>query len=233
MTNLKISVNVDSIENEIDEGQFHINLSDHILYLKSFVSADNCKKLIDEINKADGLDKSAPYTDGLLNDHTDSYFDPDIDVVEEIKNKILTEGLQQYSEKVRCFNWSYFGSENIHPSEMIVRRYHNQSEFKYHYDDIIEEIFPHWFRRRKNILTCNVYLNDNVEYGGGELHFASCNKTYRPSIGDVIISPSNWMFYHKVKQVTSGIRYSGTFWFYYGSEKKIIKGKNHTEVFSK
>ena len=233
MSNLKISVNTDSIENEIANKHFHINLSDHILHLKSFIPQDKCKQLIDELNQSEGLDKSSLYTDGLLNDHTDSYFDPDIGIVGEIKNKIFTEGLQQYAEKVRCFNWSYYESGNLYPSEMIIRRYHNNSEFKYHYDDIIEEIFPQWFRRRKNILTCNIYLNDNTEYGGGELHFASCDQTYRPSIGDVLISPSNWMFYHKVKEVTSGIRYSGTFWFYYGSEKKMIKGKNHKEVFSK
>lgn len=233
MTKLKISGNVDFIENEIDEGKFNINLSDHILLLKSFIPEEKCKELINQLNQIDGLDKSTPYTDGLLNDYTDSYFNPDIDVIEDIKNKILIEGLSQYSEKVRCFNWAYYGNKNLYPSEMIVRRYHNKSEFKYHYDDIIEEIFPRWFMRRKSILTCNVYLNSNTEYSGGELHFASCDKSYRPSIGDVLLSPSNWMFYHKVKEVTSGTRYSGSFWFFYGSERKFIKGERHSEVFSK
>ena len=32
---------------------------------------------------------------------------------------------------------------------MIVRRYNNKSEFNYHYDDIVEEIFPHWFVEEK------------------------------------------------------------------------------------
>ena len=151
MSNLKISINLNSIEKEIDEGKFHINLSDHILYLKSFISVDKCKQLVDELNKEKDIDKSSIYTDGLLDDNTDSYFDPNIAVIQEIKNKVFKEGLQQYAKEVRCFNWSYFGLENIHPSEMIIRRYHSQSEFKYHYDDIIEEIFPQWFKRRKNI----------------------------------------------------------------------------------
>ncbi|BCU95570.1 MAG: hypothetical protein CM15mV9_1840 [uncultured marine virus] len=43
---------------------------------------------------------------------------------------------------------------------MIVRRYNSKSEFNSHHDDIIEEIFPQWFVRRKNVLTCNIYLND-------------------------------------------------------------------------
>lgn len=232
MTDLKIAQNVEPIESEINSGKFQLNLSDHILHLKSFISPDDCLKITSCLNDND-LDKSSPYTNGLLNDNTDSYFDPDINAVSEIKNKIFTEGLIHYSEKVRCFNWAYYGNKNLHSSEMIVRRYHEKSEFKYHYDDIIEEIFPFWFMRRKNILTCNVYLNNNNEYDGGELHFASCNKEYKPSIGDVIISPSNWMFYHTVKKVTSGTRYSGTFWIYHGSDKKIGKGKNHESLFSK
>ena len=116
---------------------------------------------------------------------------------------------------------------------MIVRRYNNKSEFNYHYDDIVEEIFPHWFARRKNILTCNVYLNDDTEYEGGDLHFASCNLTFKPKIGDVIISPSNWMFFHKVNEITSGVRYSGTYWYYYGSDKKVGKGISHSKNFPK
>ena len=116
---------------------------------------------------------------------------------------------------------------------MIVRRYNNKSEFNYHHDDIIEEIFPQWFVRRKNILTCNIYLNDDNEYEGGDLHFASCNLSFKPKIGDVIISPSNWMFFHKVNEITSGVRYSGTYWYYFGSNKTISKRPSHGKTFSK
>jgi hypothetical protein len=41
------------------------------------------------------------------------------------------------------------------------------------------------------------------------------------------------MFYHNVSKITSGIRYAGTFWFYYGSEQKIFKQKTHQKIFSK
>jgi hypothetical protein len=228
---VKIAQNVTPIEKEIGEDKFEMNLSDHILYLKSFISKDKCLELVDKLTG--DSDKSSPYTEGLLNDHTDSYFDPSIDVIKEIQDKVSTEGLKLYSEKVRAFNWAYYGIEKFHCSEMVVRRYHPGSEFEYHYDDIIEEIFPHWFVRRKNILTCNVYMNENTEYTGGDLHLASCNKTYRPSIGDIMIFPSNWMFYHKVKEVTSGVRYSGTFWYYYGSDKRVGKGQSHKDKFLK
>ena len=229
---VKLSKNVSIIEEEVQDGDFNLNLKDYVLYLPSFISPDVCKDLVKNLKNV-GLDKSTPYTDGLLNDFTDSYFDPDISAVSQIKNKITYDALELYAKKVRAYNWSYHNIDKFFSSEMIVRRYNNKSEFNYHYDDIVEEIFPHWFVRRKNILTCNVYLNDNNEYEGGDLHFASCNLTFKPKIGDVIISPSNWMFFHKVNEITSGVRYSGTYWYYYGSDKKVGKGISHNNNFLK
>ena len=228
----KLSNNVTEIEKEIQDGDFNLNLKDHILYLPSFIDSDACKDVVSNLKNI-GLDKSTPYTDGLLNDHTDSYYDPDIATTEDIKKKVTEEALELYAKKVRAYNWSYHKSDIFFPSEMIVRRYNSKSEFNSHHDDIIEEIFPQWFVRRKNVLTCNIYLNDRDEYEGGDLYFASCNLTFKPNIGDVIISPSNWMFYHKVTEITSGVRYSGTYWYYYGSGKKVAKRASHSKNFSK
>ena len=229
---VKLSKNVSVIEKEVQDGDFYLNLKDHVLYLPSFISPDVCKDLVNNLKNV-GLDKSTPYTDGLLNDYTDSYFDPDISAVSQIKNKITNDALELYAKKVRAYNWAYHNIDIFFPSEMIVRRYNNKSEFNYHHDDIIEEIFPQWFVRRKNVLTCNIYLNDRDEYEGGDLYFASCDLTFKPNIGDVIISPSNWMFYHKVTEITSGVRYSGTYWYYYGSGKKVAKRASHSKNFSK
>ena len=229
---LKITDNVSRIEKEVRDGDFNLNLKDHILYLPSFINPDFCKDVVKNLKRT-GLDKSTPYTDGLLNDYTDSYFDPDISSIADIKDKVSDVALKLYAEKVRGFNWAYHESDKLFASEMIVRRYNNKSEFNYHYDDIVGEIFPQWFVRRRNILTCNVYLNEEDEYEGGDLHFASCNLTLKPKIGDVVISPSNWMFFHKVTEVTSGVRYSGTYWYYYGSDKKVGKRASHDKNFLK
>ena len=229
---LKITDNVSTIEKEVRDGDFNLNLKDHILYLPSFINPDFCKDVVKNL-KSNGLDKSTPYTDGLLNDYTDSYFDPDISSITDIKDKVSEDALKLYADKVRGFNWAYHESDKLFASEMIVRRYNNKSEFNYHYDDIVGEIFPQWFVRRRNILTCNVYLNDDDEYEGGDLHFASCNLTLKPKIGDVVISPSNWMFFHKVTEITSGVRYSGTYWYYYGSDKRVAKRASHDKNFLK
>ena len=179
------------------------------------------------MNSLDNLerDKSTPYTDGLLNDDADTYFDPDINYINEVRNRIFVDGLEEYAKKVRAFNWSYYDTKSFHCSEMIIRRYNEGSEFKYHHDDIIGEIFPHWFLRRHNILTCNFYFSDAKDYEGGDLVF-TCGKKFHPSMGDIIIFPSNWMFYHEVQKITKGKRYSGTVWLYYGSSKRMPNAKS-------
>ena len=84
----KLSNNVTEIEKEIQDGDFNLNLKEHILYLPSFIDSDICKDVVSNLKNI-GLDKSTPYTDGLLNDHTDSYYDPDIATTEDIKKKVV------------------------------------------------------------------------------------------------------------------------------------------------
>ena len=226
---LKITSNDKLIKNEILDGQFSSSMLDHILYLPSFIDKDICLSVMNSLDKLE-KDKSAPYTDGLLNNDADSYFDPDIEYIDTVRDRIFVDGIKEYADKVRSFNWSYYDTDSFHCSEMIIRRYNQGSEFKYHHDDIIGEIFPHWFLRRQNILTCNFYFSDADDYDGGDLVF-TCGKSFHPSMGDIIIFPSNWMFYHEVQKITKGTRYSGTVWLYYGSSKKIPNGQRHRELY--
>ena len=85
---LKITDNVSRIEKEVRDGDFNLNLKDHILYLPSFINPDFCRDVVKNL-KTTGLDKSTPYTDGLLNDYTDSYFDPNIPSITDIKDGIV------------------------------------------------------------------------------------------------------------------------------------------------
>ena len=222
---LKISDNDNQIKNEILNRQFNISMSDHILYLPSFISKDICESVVDSLDNLE-KDKSSPYTDGLLNDNADTYFDPDIEYIDKVKDRIFVDGLKEYANKIRAFNWSYYDTKSFHCSEMIIRRYNQGSEFKYHHDDIIGEMFQHWFIRRQNILTCNFYFSDAKDYEGGDLVFTCSDKKYHTSVGDIIIFPSNWMFYHEVQKITKGKRYSGTVWLYYGSGRKMPNAKS-------
>lgn len=230
---LRISQDKEKIIDEVDLGKFKINLSDHIIHLKSFIDVDSCQEVVNELKELKNIEKSSQYTDGLSNDKADSFFDPQLESLEIIKKKIFDEAVKEYADRVRSFNWSYFNHKRFRYSEMIVRRYHEESEFNYHHDDIIIEMFPQWFPRRQNILTANIYFNDSTEYEGGDLYFPSVEKSFKPSVGDVILFPSNWMFFHKVNKITSGNRYAGTLWFFYGSDKRMKKHSDHDKYFSK
>lgn len=230
---LRITENKQEIIREVSEGKFNINLSNHIVHLKSFIDKQSCEKIVRELKELKNIEKSSQYTDGLTNDKADSFFNPEIDLLEDIKKNIYDDAIKQYAERVRSFNWAYYNNKRFRYSEMIVRRYHPESKFDYHHDDIIIEIFPQWFPRRQNILTANIYFNDSTEYEGGDLYFPSVEKSIKPSVGDVILFPSNWMFYHKVNEIESGQRYAGTLWFYYGSEKMMTKQKDHDKYFAK
>ena len=221
---LKLSDNNNNIEDEVKQGQFGLAMSEHILHLPAFIDRNQCLSVMNSLDNLE-RDDSAPYTDGLLNDDADTYFDPNIKYIDNVRDRIFIDGLKEYASKIRSFNWSYYDTKSFHCSEMIIRRYNEGSEFKYHHDDIIGEIFPHWFLRRQNILTCNFYFSDAEDYEGGDLVF-TCGKTFHPSMGDIIIFPSNWMFYHEVQRITKGKRYSGTVWLYYGSSKRMPNAKS-------
>ena len=46
---LKITKNKDKICEEIQNGAFKQNLSDHIIFLKSFIDKEQCKKVVEGI----------------------------------------------------------------------------------------------------------------------------------------------------------------------------------------
>jgi hypothetical protein len=218
--------NVEMLNGEINEGRFKMDISDHILHLKSFIDKDLCNEVINGLKLLNSSDQyCAPYStlkgtiSGKIN-NIESYFNPEIDALERIKSKIFNDAVKIYADRVRSFNWAYLGTDRFHSSEMIVRKYYPESQLDYHHDDVILEVYPKWFPKRRLVLTVNIYFND--EYEGGGLHFTPNDKIYYPSTGDVILSPTNWMFYHKVKEITSGTRYSGTYWFYYGSHRRMI-----------
>ena len=121
MTKLKLSTNKESVLNEIGDGKFKLDFDGYILHLKSFIDENQCNHIVSCLKELE-KDKSTPYTDGLLNNNADTYFDPDIPIVDEVSKKIFIDGLKIYSEKVRAFNWSYHRTDTLHYSEMIIRK---------------------------------------------------------------------------------------------------------------
>ena len=67
------------------------------------------------------------------------------------------------------------------------------------------------FTEEQRTLTCSLMLND--DYEGGEFCFFDQALSYRPSAGDALMFPSNFMYPHEIRPITSGIRYSLITWY--------------------
>jgi Rps23 Pro-64 3,4-dihydroxylase Tpa1-like proline 4-hydroxylase len=57
------------------------------------------------------------------------------------------------------------------------------------------------------------YLNDNYE--GGEIEFRQSNVRIKPSTGDIVFFPSNFLYVHEVMPVTEGTRYAMPHWYHH------------------
>jgi Rps23 Pro-64 3,4-dihydroxylase Tpa1-like proline 4-hydroxylase len=84
--------------------------------------------------------------------------------------------------------------EKQEPYELL--KYTENNFLSWHVDDGSSD------RSRVSML---FYLND--EYEGGELEFANFDVFHRPQRGDVLIFPSSFIYKHRVREVTSGVRY--------------------------
>lgn len=122
--------------------------------------------------------------------------------------------------------------KGVWPSFIInwdkIEKYKNQYEIdffkyeyekvKYKYKDSENNLFLQYhvdeypfknLDRKKNIVTINIYLNDNYE--DGEICMYSSDKNllykYKPNAGDAVVMPSNSPFYHAVKNFYNNDRY--------------------------
>ena len=83
-----------------------------------------------------------------------------------------------------------------------ILRYGKSQHFDSHADDGL---------RYPRTISTTAYLND--DYTGGEIYYKHFNLYYKPSRGDILVFPSNYVYNHKVIPVEEGIRYAVVNWF--------------------
>lgn len=108
--------------------------------------------------------------------------------VEQMINNQVQECLQQYQSEVGV------SISKQEPYELL--KYTENNFLEWHSDDGSAD------RSRVSML---YYLNDG--YDGGELEFANFDLLFKPKKGDIIIFPSSFIFKHRVRKVTNGVRY--------------------------
>lgn len=199
------SDNYDSLIKDIQNDNFYLNIEDYVKVYSDVLNNETCKKLSTLIEKypnkvrfcddLNNLIRSGEFADMEKSQKFDLYMRTIID-------KLLNVVSKKYSEDVKSFYYSYGDSLNYYHYHAL--KYSKNDYFKIHHDHYAETI------NYSRLLTICAYLNE--DYEGGELEFPSIKKTFTFKTGDVIVFPSNWMFYHGVNPILSGNRYNIIIW---------------------
>lgn len=84
----------------------------------------------------------------------------------------------------------------------------------------------------RNVVSVVAYLNDCVDsedeldgtnFTDGHHHFEYLDITYKPSKGDILFFPSNYVAAHEVKPVGAGIRYTYLGWYCQGTPNPDVR----------
>jgi len=121
------------------------------------------------------------------------------DDLHKVYNQVGSEIKQCVTEYCGPYNITMKYMESIN-----FVKYEKNQHFHYHAD--------HGFS-----YVCTVssiaYLND--DYEGGELSFHTLDLKHKPSSGDIIVFPSNFIYAHAALPVTKGVKYSAVTMFDY------------------
>jgi hypothetical protein len=178
-----------------NKGAF-INLGEDIYVYPNFVSENDCKEIIEEIESIPEEKWVGQFNEGLQgNERTLIWINKIIPVHEKIKslldeNVYLSGGLAAIRMKL--------GTEGPHHSDnfefLEIREASNQLKPGEDFD-----------LAKNNIAGLIVYFND---FEGGEIYYSNQDVTYAPKAGDLVIHSSEDHCKHQVKKLKSEIRYS-------------------------
>ena len=183
-------------------------ISDYVRIYKNFLTKSFCNDTINHISKATEWRKHT-YVDSSGEKVTQ--YDNDLSVLSydysnfslEI-SKQLWHGLHNYV--IECempWHQSWEGY-----SHLRYNRYDPFTEMRLHCDHITS-LFD-GARKGIPVLTLLGLLND--EFEGGEFVLFDENNVIDFESGDLMIFPSNFLYPHAVKPITSGVRYSFVSW---------------------
>ena len=192
---------VDDIKNQ----KISLKIEDYVKVYTNVLDKSECDNLVEKLKVEHKVELASPFTDlirkgGVININPRKLeLKSTVDsVVEKVSEHINTN----YCQEIRPFFYAY-GNKLDH-YDFQVLRYDKNDFFRVHHDHYAESM------NFSRLLTACIYLND--DYQGGNLDFPSIEKSFRFNTGDIIVFPSNWMFYHGVSPITSGVRFSIVMW---------------------
>jgi len=186
-----------------------MNVRDFIQYFPDTLNEEICDNIIFD------LKKKLPETD-LLPRFLDKISEEDkeykclSEAVKEIKQKYL-QVIPDYVKNYHDVSGEDFNIKEAIHKKLRVHYYPTGGNVGIHIDNTGAR--KRYMKKNKSLpnternfaqLSCLVFLNDNYE--GGE--FVVADQEYETSKGSALIFPANFMFPHKVKEVTKGERWS-------------------------
>ncbi len=164
-------------------------------YVKIFPIADKkiCKELINQYN-SDNLYQATSATQSgnkIVKEHRNCKVQP---VNDQRIDDIVWEAHDEYR---RIFPLCYCKEQ----ADSQFLKYEPGGKFNEHIDN---------YTASPRTLSISIILND--DYVGGEFMFFNKELIIKPTVGDVIIFPSNFMFPHGVMPVKFGTRFAVVTW---------------------
>jgi len=188
--------------------QMSMDVRDYLKVYDEFLDKSLCKKIISQLKKADWR------THAFYQSRDNNYvsFDKELSIsylqtaeTIELQRKIWF-AIERYILKDFSFMTNWFSSWNGY-SHVRFNRYNVDTRMEEHCDHI-HSMFD---GERKGIPVLSILGSLNDNYRGGDLIFWQDQKIELKA-GSIMIFPSNFMYPHKVLEVTKGVRYSYVSW---------------------
>lgn len=186
-----------------------MNVKDYVKIYDNVLDKKMCKTVTRKLKKADWQlhtfyethsDKFVSYDKELSISYA-----TELEETQEINRKIWLT-IEQYVVKDHAHMKEWFAGWNGY-TQVRYNRYDFDTRMKLHCDHI-HTIFD---GTRRGIPTLSILGALNEDYEGGELVFWE-SEAIKLKAGSIMIFPSNFMYPHRVDEVTKGTRYSFVSW---------------------
>lgn len=161
-----------------------------------------------------------------IHQYADEKFKTIFDFIENSKDQYLLKYFELFPLAAKCIWWKVKGH---------IVQYKSGVYLGSHSDVSADYVYGVWTPvdqlATRNTVSTVFYLNDCVEnedelngknFTGGHHYFNYLDIDFRPSRGDILFFPSNYMAAHEVRPVISGERYSYLGWYSHGTPNKEV-----------
>jgi Rps23 Pro-64 3,4-dihydroxylase Tpa1-like proline 4-hydroxylase len=187
-----------------------MNFEDIAIGIRKYNKLQNCQNIISAIEKTISLSPDVEWKSAMVSTGKEGY-----KVNKDVRNTLIwLLKKDEYSKDTQLridnlsrlidneINECLFHYDSEYSASLRQRdnyellKYTENNHLDWHTDDGSSN------HSRVSIL---FYLND--DYDGGEIEFKNFNILYKPMKGDILIFPSSYIYRHRVRKVTNGVRY--------------------------